>query len=550
MFTNFLNLIPNLKVETNKEVQSGTNNQSALVSNFCFSELLKGLILESPDLGKQQNSSLNNTEPKGGSLLKESSFSLEKLVSVLTELSSPQQSSPKEDFAPFIVSFKTKGTSEPLFSSVGIQPEINKFIFLPVQLSISSLLENNNCETNLFAASGQNVSEEGNCFLVLPVSGENEKLSINSTSSLLIGMKESTLNPKGGENLTSLEKSFSLNRNAKTEQVKNVGFEQILPLSQSQSLFEKPLAGKSIVILPVETKALFSSKDALNFENILSQLNLKELSGKIVLKPLISNRLNSQDSSIGKWIEKFLSSLFEVEKEQPLNKSFSFDSFKADPNPSFAEQKEVGLKLLEQNEFSLDLTKFSNSKAIPLGKKENQELLDKISIEALLNPKLKVAAQDTIKQFWVEGEKNLNEIEKLILNQLTESFHSLKSVARSEMQLILKPEYLGTVKLKLSVEDSSVKALMQVENPEVKRIVQANLPQLKQALCEQGLKIEQCDVSLSNGKGWWENQSKPTWENNLFNFEKKIEKVNQAPFFEGISVNQNRRSLYLVDFLA
>ncbi|SDF39002.1 hook-length control protein FliK [Sporolituus thermophilus DSM 23256] len=65
----------------------------------------------------------------------------------------------------------------------------------------------------------------------------------------------------------------------------------------------------------------------------------------------------------------------------------------------------------------------------------------------------------------------------------------------SEMVIHLKPEHLGELTLKVSVENGgAVTASFHSNNPEVRSIIEASLPELKQELINQGLKVEYVGV--------------------------------------------------------
>ncbi|NLP45783.1 MAG: flagellar hook-length control protein FliK, partial [Epulopiscium sp.] len=66
----------------------------------------------------------------------------------------------------------------------------------------------------------------------------------------------------------------------------------------------------------------------------------------------------------------------------------------------------------------------------------------------------------------------------------------------SEMSLRLKPEYLGNVALKLVSDKGIVTAQILVENQQVKEMVESQLYQVRQTLANQGISVEEMQVSL------------------------------------------------------
>ncbi|KYZ77290.1 hypothetical protein AXX12_03945 [Anaerosporomusa subterranea] len=70
----------------------------------------------------------------------------------------------------------------------------------------------------------------------------------------------------------------------------------------------------------------------------------------------------------------------------------------------------------------------------------------------------------------------------------------LRPANQSEMVLQLRPEHLGELTLKVSVESGLVSATFHSDNPEVRQVIEASLPQLKQDLSQQGIKLDSVSV--------------------------------------------------------
>lgn len=64
----------------------------------------------------------------------------------------------------------------------------------------------------------------------------------------------------------------------------------------------------------------------------------------------------------------------------------------------------------------------------------------------------------------------------------------------SEMVIKLRPEHLGDVTLKVTVENGNVTATFHADQPEVRGIIESSLQQLKQELSNQGLKVDHVGV--------------------------------------------------------
>jgi flagellar hook-length control protein FliK len=73
----------------------------------------------------------------------------------------------------------------------------------------------------------------------------------------------------------------------------------------------------------------------------------------------------------------------------------------------------------------------------------------------------------------------------------------------SEMKVLLSPETLGEVTIKVRMEEGTMAARIDVNQPNVRTALEANLPQLKEALSSRGIQVERIDIlnaSFSSSK--------------------------------------------------
>lgn len=102
-----------------------------------------------------------------------------------------------------------------------------------------------------------------------------------------------------------------------------------------------------------------------------------------------------------------------------------------------------------------------------------------------------------------------------IASQIVDQARLVTGQKNTEMIIQLKPEHLGELTLKVTVDSGVVSASFHSNNSEVRSIIEASLPQLKQDLSNQGLKIENVGVYaglgdfFSNGQQR-ENQQQPS----------------------------------------
>ena len=77
----------------------------------------------------------------------------------------------------------------------------------------------------------------------------------------------------------------------------------------------------------------------------------------------------------------------------------------------------------------------------------------------------------------------------------------LREGGEGEIRLVLKPEHLGSVRIRLHLGESSLEGRIVVDNSNVKELLDANLEQLKSALRQEGYASANIDVTVSGGGG-------------------------------------------------
>ena len=101
--------------------------------------------------------------------------------------------------------------------------------------------------------------------------------------------------------------------------------------------------------------------------------------------------------------------------------------------------------------------------------------------------------------------------------QIVEQARLIRNAQNTEMVINLKPEHLGELTLRISVNHSgTLNANFYSDNAQVRAIIENSLVQLRQELSNAGLKVENVQVyaglsdgGLSNGQGqaaWQQNQ--------------------------------------------
>lgn len=88
-----------------------------------------------------------------------------------------------------------------------------------------------------------------------------------------------------------------------------------------------------------------------------------------------------------------------------------------------------------------------------------------------------------------------------VLAQIVKKADLMVKQGLSEMNIELKPEFLGKMTIKVVVEEGAVTAKFLAENIRVKQILESNMSALRQSLESQGLRVEKTEVNVQLNNG-------------------------------------------------
>ncbi len=107
--------------------------------------------------------------------------------------------------------------------------------------------------------------------------------------------------------------------------------------------------------------------------------------------------------------------------------------------------------------------------------------------------------QGPVQKSLVDAVLNLQE-EQNLLPKLTHHIRSLVDGERSEVRIQLRPDHLGEMRIKLSLERGVMVAEFAVQNEVVREIINSSLPQLHTALQDQGANVAEMTVNIGFGQ--------------------------------------------------
>ena len=96
----------------------------------------------------------------------------------------------------------------------------------------------------------------------------------------------------------------------------------------------------------------------------------------------------------------------------------------------------------------------------------------------------------------------IERLSMILKEQMVQKSRFFASEGKSEVTLQLKPEYLGRLLVKLTLENNVFHARILAENSQVRQYIRDSLPQLKQSLEGQGISWQQAEVDVGGFEQW------------------------------------------------
>lgn len=123
-----------------------------------------------------------------------------------------------------------------------------------------------------------------------------------------------------------------------------------------------------------------------------------------------------------------------------------------------------------------------------------------------------------------------------IAGQIVEQARMINRVNNSEMVVKLKPEHLGELTLKVTVENGAVSASFHSNNSEVRTVIEASLTQLRQELSNQGLKVENVGVYAGLNQFFSNDQQQQTAQQQQIKFKNRRQEESFIDAIEAAAV--------------
>ncbi|WP_333594684.1 flagellar hook-length control protein FliK, partial [Anaerospora hongkongensis] len=136
----------------------------------------------------------------------------------------------------------------------------------------------------------------------------------------------------------------------------------------------------------------------------------------------------------------------------------------------------------------------------------------------------------------VQRDSGVSQDPHNIAGQIVEQARMINRVNNSEMVVKLKPEHLGELTLKVTVENGAVSASFHSNNQEVRTVIEASLTQLRQELSNQGLKVENVGVYAGLNQFFSNDQQQQTAQQQQIKFKNRRQEESFIDAIEAAAV--------------
>lgn len=304
---------------------------------------------------------------------------------------------------------------------------------------------------------------------------------------------------------------------------------------QQAKAIESELENSEFVTVQSETSDIFTSEKS---QIIASEIEVNDVPIPKKTEDLVPLRQRRTQPKVSKDIETALATLKSLAKTEAetLETALLEDvdlvdevNEKEDVSLIAKEIKADSKKDIARKEQKLEIAKAkATEKKVVVNKlpreKENQaaprqgkpiwpQMRQSEVVQTRFTPPLQATRLETV-ELATENAPKLTEVLDLqdqtrIFPKLNEQIQALVQEDRSEVRIQLKPEHLGEMKIKLSMERGVMVAEFTVESQAVKEILASQLPQLQTALQDQGTNVADMMVNIGFGQSSKEGQDTP-----------------------------------------
>lgn len=311
----------------------------------------------------------------------------------------------------------------------------------------------------------------------------------------LIKFLQSSFNVENPIQLLSMDNIKDVMKNI-TDIAKGINYTDVISIDENMAdklnniLEENKL--KDVTLLGAKDDSIKQK-----ISNLLEELNgsIKESSENISVTNNVKVNLNEDNSKLSKNTEELVN-IEEIRDIKVSNQETGYYQGNQQNNKNSNENLLLGEKVLES----------------VVKQSDNEEIFSISEVNS--NTKVFNASLPKIQVL-----KNINTSD--VIAQIMEKLKVSVKPDLSEVKILLRPEQLGEVSLKIATQNGIVTAQFIAESQKVKEIIESNFNQLRDMLSEQGVDVGALEVNVSNS-----DEEKTTY--NMFgqNSEKGEKRIN------------------------
>lgn len=262
--------------------------------------------------------------------------------------------------------------------------------------------------------------------------------------------------------------------------------------------------GEIAQLLSISEEELKDLIDSMGMEesdlldvNQLLDLCLKQFGANDLSDALLNEDLASVVSDATKLLEELLANtngdlvdtMDSLEENLSTKESLETNASRISEEQLLATGQSVG----EEETSSKDFSSKEEVQVVVKDQRESKKETKEVSQEGFSNQLLKQV--DTS----LEASNQVSDIQgKDIVSQITEQIKVNLTNEKTSMELLLNPENLGKVHVAISSKEGILTAHFTVQNEIAKEAIESSLQVLKESFLEQGLKVEDVEVTLGN----------------------------------------------------
>lgn len=252
-----------------------------------------------------------------------------------------------------------------------------------------------------------------------------------------------------------------------------------------QTLVLKANSEQDAVVLLTDAKLLDTVNElAVQVENVLQEAG-------ITPEELVLAMENPEFDAL---VEEAMAAITVAETEEPVEKTETKEE--VEEESTIVEKGSDTTKEVSDAPVKVEIQTEGKESEHPSHEKGREDSMEADNFSGQFVQGLQKAAEEISE---ITGQKDMVQVIREIADQILEKVKVSVTAETTSLEIVLTPEELGRVNLTVSAErDGTMKATFVTENELAKEAIERNLVQFKETLQEQGLKVDNIEVTVGN----------------------------------------------------